>query len=71
MGGQELIAYRRGATPAHAGQLGLVRSSMTDLSYVGRGLGHPAALRSAGYGAIPQPGREAAAKTLAKNDVRA
>ena len=69
--GQELIVHRKGATPAQAGQLGLIPGSMADPGFVVRGRGQPAALQSASHGAGRRLGRKAAASTLVKKDVQA
>lgn len=69
--GEELIVHRKGATPAAAGQLGLIPGSMADPGFVVRGTGNSAALDSASHGAGRQLGRKAAANTLARRDVQA
>ena len=46
-----LNIHRKGATPAHAGDLALIPGSMGDSSYVVRGLGHPEWLWSCSHGA--------------------
>ncbi|MVN87997.1 RtcB family protein [Deinococcus sp. HMF7620] len=71
VGGQNLIVHRKGATPAEAGQLGLIPGSMADPGYVVRGLGNRDALGSASHGAGRVLGRKAAERTLAKKDVQA
>lgn len=43
--------HRKGATPAHAGQLALIPGSMGDSSFLARGLGHADWLRSCSHGA--------------------
>lgn len=68
--GQELIVHRKGATPAEAGQLGLIPGSMADPGYLVRGRGNPEALASASHGAGRQLGRKAAENTLNKKDVQ-
>lgn len=68
--GQELIVHRKGATPAEAGQFGLIPGSMADPGYLVRGKGNPEALASASHGAGRQLGRKAAEKSLAKRDVQ-
>ena len=68
--GSELIVHRKGATPAEAGQLGLIPGSMADPGYLVRGRGNPAALSSASHGAGRQLGRKAAERSLAKKDVQ-
>jgi tRNA-splicing ligase RtcB (3'-phosphate/5'-hydroxy nucleic acid ligase) len=69
--GQELIVHRKGATPAAAGQLGLIPGSMADPAYLVRGRGVPGALESASHGAGRQMGRKAAEKAIAKADWKA
>ncbi|WP_135228891.1 RtcB family protein [Deinococcus fonticola] len=69
--GQELIVHRKGATPAEAGQLGLIPGSMADPGYLVRGRGNAEALASASHGAGRQLGRKAAANTLNKKEVQA
>lgn len=48
---QGLNIHRKGATPAHAGDLALIPGSMGDSSHVVRGLGHPEWLWSCSHGA--------------------
>lgn len=69
--GKELIVHRKGATPADAGQLGLIPGSMADPGYVVRGLGNAEALSSASHGAGRQLGRKAAENSLNKKEVQA
>ena len=61
---RELVVHRKGATPAHAGVLGVVPGSQGHPSYVVRGLGAPAALHSASHGAGRQMGRKQAIREL-------
>ncbi len=49
--GRELVVHRKGATPAAAGELGVIPGSMADPAYVVRGKGNPASLNSASHGA--------------------
>ena len=69
--GQELIVHRKGATPAAAGQLGLIPGSMADPAYLVRGRGVPESLESASHGAGRRMGRKAAAKAIARTDWKA
>ncbi|WP_309569641.1 RtcB family protein [Deinococcus sp.] len=69
--GEELIVHRKGATPARAGQLGLIPGSMADPGFVVRGRGHAGALDSASHGAGRALGRKAAANALVKKEVQA
>lgn len=49
--GKELYVHRKGATPAAAGELGVIPGSMADPAFVVRGKGNPASLNSASHGA--------------------
>ncbi|HEX9734113.1 MAG TPA: RtcB family protein [Thermoanaerobaculia bacterium] len=50
-GGETLIVHRKGATPAAAGDFGVIPGSMASPAFVVRGRGSDAALRSASHGA--------------------
>jgi tRNA-splicing ligase RtcB len=64
MNGQEVIVHRKGATPAHAGELGIIPGNMTDAGYLVCGKGIPESMNSASHGA----GR-AMSRTKAKNSI--
>lgn len=49
--GKEVYVHRKGATPAAAGELGVIPGSMADPAFVVRGKGNPASLNSASHGA--------------------
>lgn len=49
--GSEVIVHRKGATPAHAGELGIIPGSMTTPAYLVAGKGADDALYSASHGA--------------------
>ncbi len=49
--GSEMIVHRKGATPAHAGELGIIPANMTDAGLLVTGLGCEEALCSASHGA--------------------
>jgi len=49
--GREVIVHRKGATPAHQGELGIIPGSMTTPAYLVAGRGVEAALHSASHGA--------------------
>ncbi len=49
--GNEVIVHRKGATPAHAGELGIIPGSMTTPAYLVAGKGAIDALYSASHGA--------------------
>ncbi|MBP1650122.1 MAG: hypothetical protein H6Q26_279 [Bacteroidetes bacterium] len=61
---RKAIIHRKGATPAHAGELGIIPGSMTTAAYLVSGKGVPASLYSASHGA----GR-AMSRTRAKENV--
>tara|TARA_R110002095_G_scaffold28435_4_gene28318 strand:- start:381 stop:1772 length:1392 start_codon:yes stop_codon:yes gene_type:complete len=50
-GGKEVYVHRKGATPAAAGELGVIPGSMADPAFVVRGKGNAASLNSASHGA--------------------
>src|SRR4051794_18690208 len=58
--GRELIVHRKGATPASAGELGVIPGTMADPAFVVRGLGNPQSLNSASHGAGRRMSRRAA-----------
>ncbi|RZK37650.1 MAG: RtcB family protein [Pedobacter sp.] len=49
--GQEVIVHRKGATPAHKGELGIIPGSMTTPAYLVSGKGNSESLYSASHGA--------------------
>jgi len=49
--GSEVIIHRKGATPARAGEAGVIPGSMTTAGYLVCGKGRPEALYSASHGA--------------------
>lgn len=49
--GTECIVHRKGATPAHEGQLGIIPGSMTAPGFIVMGKGNAASLNSASHGA--------------------
>lgn len=48
---QGLVIHRKGATPAYAGQIGIIPGTSGTASYLVEGLGNPAALWSSSHGA--------------------
>lgn len=58
--GQELVVHRKGATPAAAGELGVIPGSMADPAYIVRGRGQAESLNSASHGAGRRMSRTAA-----------
>jgi tRNA-splicing ligase RtcB len=49
--GKQVIVHRKGATPAHPGELGIIPGSMTTSAYLVAGKGVDGALQSASHGA--------------------
>jgi len=49
--GREVIVHRKGATPAHEGEPGIIPGSMTTAAYLVKGKGASASLNSASHGA--------------------
>jgi tRNA-splicing ligase RtcB len=68
--GRELIVHRKGATPAAAGELGVIPGTMADLAYIVRGLGNPQSLCSASHGAGRRMSRRQANDTFRFQAVR-
>ena len=62
--GTQAVVHRKGATPAHAGVLGIIPGSMGDAGYVVRGKGNAQSLNSASHGAGRQMGRREAFRSL-------
>jgi len=60
--GKQLYVHRKGATPAGAGELGVIPGSMADSAFLVRGKGHPGSLHSASHGAGRVMSRTAAKK---------
>ncbi len=68
--GDLVVVHRKGATPAAAGDLGVIPGSMAAPAFVVRGKGNPEALRSAAHGAGRVMSRKAAKKRFRWADVR-
>jgi tRNA-splicing ligase RtcB len=68
--GERLVVHRKGATPAGEGVLGIIPGSMASPTYVVRGLGNPASLRSAAHGAGRVMSRTQAKQTFRWAQVR-
>lgn len=68
--GRELIVHRKGATPASAGELGVIPGSMADPAFVVRGKGNAASFRSASHGAGRRMSRTAAREKYAWRSVQ-
>lgn len=59
-GDRELVVHRKGATPAHAGVLGVIPGNMADAAFIVRGRGVAESLHSASHGAGRCMSRKAA-----------
>ena len=68
--GEELIVHRKGATPAGAGELGVIPGSMAAPGYVVRGRGVAESLNSASHGAGRRMSRAAARSSFTWHAVR-
>lgn len=67
--GREVVVHRKGATPAHAGVLGIIPGSMASPGYLVRGKGQPDSLASAAHGAGRVMSRKKAWQTFKWTDV--
>jgi len=61
-GGRQLYVHRKGATPAGAGELGIIPGNMADSCFIVRGKGQASSLNSAAHGAGRVMSRTAAKK---------
>lgn len=68
--GQELIVHRKGATPAHKGQLGIIPANMIDPAYIVSGKGCEASLCSASHGAGRKLSRKKAKESITGSELR-
>lgn len=62
--GRDVIVHRKGATPAHAGELGIIPGSMTTAAYLVSGKGREDALFSASHGAGRAMSRQSAKDSI-------
>lgn len=67
---QTLVVHRKGATPAHAGALGVIPGSMATPGFVVRGKGCQAALNSCAHGAGRRLSRTAAKQSVTWSQAR-
>ncbi len=68
--GEMVIVHRKGATPAGEGVLGIIPGSMASPTYIVRGKGNAASMRSAAHGAGRVMSRTKAKQTFAWSHVR-
>jgi tRNA-splicing ligase RtcB len=69
-GGRDVVVHRKGATPAAAGQLGVIPGSMASPGFVVRGKGSAESLRSASHGAGRVMSRKKAKSSFTWSAVR-
>lgn len=62
--GKEYIVHRKGATPAHAGEAGIIPGSMTTPAFLVRGKGNELAINSASHGAGRAMSRKRAKESI-------
>ncbi|MBL7077015.1 MAG: RtcB family protein [Kiritimatiellae bacterium] len=62
--GEEVVVHRKGATPAGAGEIGIIPGSMATPGYICRGKGNPDAMNSAAHGAGRAMSRKAAKQSF-------
>ena len=62
--GRDVIVHRKGATPAHAGELGIIPGSMTTPAYIVSGVGEEGSLYSASHGAGRAMSRQRAKENM-------
>ena len=65
--GSEVIVHRKGATPAHAGELGIIPANMTDAGLLVTGIGCEEALCSASHGAGRAMSRQDARNSFSRH----
>ncbi len=67
--GKELIVHRKGATPAHQGELGIIPGSMIHAGYIVSGKGVEASINSAAHGAGREMSRSRARESTTKSEM--
>ena len=68
--GRQAIVHRKGATPAHNGELGIIPGSMTTAAYLVSGKGISESLNSASHGAGRAMSRQAAKDKMTVSDMK-
>jgi tRNA-splicing ligase RtcB (3'-phosphate/5'-hydroxy nucleic acid ligase) len=68
--GKEVIVHRKGATPAHLGELGIIPGSMTAPGFIVKGKGNAASLNSAAHGAGRNMSRSKAKESISNKMMR-
>ena len=68
--GQDVIVHRKGATPAHKGEMGIIPGSMTTAAYLVSGKGVNDALNSASHGAGRAMSRQKAKENMTNSTMK-
>jgi len=68
--GREAIVHRKGATPAHTGEPGIIPGSMTTPGYLVKGLGVPESLCSVSHGAGRAMSRQKAKESFTQSALK-
>lgn len=68
--GRAVIVHRKGATPAHQGEMGIIPGSMTTAAYLVRGKGLENSLHSASHGAGRAMSRSKAKDSTTASDLK-
>ena len=68
--GQEVVVHRKGATPAHKGEMGIIPGSMTTAAYLVSGKGVNDALNSASHGAGRAMSRQKAKENMTNSTMK-
>jgi len=66
---ETLIIHRKGATPAHAGDVGIIPGNMVSPAFIVSGKGNETSLSSASHGAGRQISRNKAKQTFSKSQL--
>lgn len=67
--GEEVVVHRKGATPAGAGELGVIPGTMADPGFIVRGRGNATSLNSAAHGAGRRMSRRKAKEAFTQSMV--
>jgi tRNA-splicing ligase RtcB len=68
--GKEAIVHRKGATPANAGELGIIPGSMTAPGFIVQGKGNTESLNSASHGAGRLFSRRKCKETFTQSEIK-
>ncbi|PZP51610.1 MAG: RNA-splicing ligase RtcB [Pseudopedobacter saltans] len=68
--GEDIIVHRKGATPAHKGELGIIPGNMVDDAFIVSGRGASSSLQSASHGAGRLMSRQKAKDSMTVSDLK-